>query len=55
MLCGGEMDLQEESLWTWPTLAANNHLATLIALALLAAGLTATTVTGARDNHADPS
>ena len=55
VLCGGAMDLHEESLWTWPTLAANDHTATFIALVLLVAGVTAITMAGARDHlHGAP-
>jgi hypothetical protein len=55
VLCGGAMDLREESLWTWPALAANNHTAIVIAVVLLAAGITAITMAGARDHlHGAP-
>ncbi len=55
LVCGGELDQQVTSVWTWPTLPANNPSATLISLALLAAGLAAVTLTGARDHHTDPA
>lgn len=55
MYCGGQLDVQVTNLWTWPTQPASNHTATLIALTLLTAGITAVTLTGARDHRTDPS
>ncbi len=37
------------SPWTWPALAATDHMAALIALALLLAGLVVVALSGARD------
>jgi hypothetical protein len=55
MYCGGQLDVQVSNLWTWPTQPANNHTAAAIAAVLLVAGITAITITGARDHRTDPS
>lgn len=55
MYCGAELDQQVSNLWTWPTQPTSNHTATAIAAALLIAGITAITLTGARDHRTDPS
>jgi hypothetical protein len=54
MFCGAELDAQVTNVWTWPTLPATDHTATIVSLTLLTAGLAAVTVTGARDRHSDP-
>jgi hypothetical protein len=53
--CCGQLDVQVTNLWTWPTQPFGSHTATLIALTLLTAGLTAVTFTGARDHRTDLS
>jgi hypothetical protein len=55
MYCGGQLDIHVSNLWTWPTQPTSNHTATAIAAALLIAGITAITFTGARDHRTDPS
>jgi len=55
MVCGAELDQHVTSIWTWPILPASDHTATAISLALLAVGLAAVTLTGARDHHTDPA
>jgi hypothetical protein len=55
MYCGAELDQQVSNLWTWPTQPTSNHTATAIAAALLIAGITAVSFTGARDHRTDPS
>jgi hypothetical protein len=52
--CGGPIDVQQVSRWSWPALPSTDWPATLIALALLAAGLAVITVAGARDHRTDP-
>jgi hypothetical protein len=52
--CGGPIDIQAVTLWSWPALPSSNDTAALIALLLLGAGVTAITRAGARDRHADP-
>ena len=47
--CGGPIDIQHISLWSWPALPASNHAAALIALLLLGAGISCVTRTGAHD------
>jgi hypothetical protein len=48
VICGGALDRQEFSIWTWLTLPPRTD-ATLTALALLTAGLTAATLRGTRE------
>ena len=55
MYCGAELDAQTYRLWTWPTLPAGNHAASALAIGLLAAGIAAATITGARSRHGTPS
>ena len=47
VICGGALDRQEYSIWTWLTLPPRTD-ATLAALALLAAGLLSATLHGVR-------
>ncbi len=54
MYCGAQLDQHVSNLGTWPTRPAADHTATAIAAILLAAGVTAVTLTGARDRH-DPA
>jgi hypothetical protein len=54
LLCGGAIDSQSVSGWTWPALPAGDHTADLIAVVLLVAGITAVALAGARDRHTDP-
>jgi hypothetical protein len=49
LLCAGEQDLEQYPLWTWPILPTGNDSATLVALALLAAGAATATVAGLPD------
>jgi hypothetical protein len=51
--CGGALDLNEVSRWSWPVQPASNQAATLIALALLVAGAAALAAAGPRDRHTD--
>lgn len=55
MYCGAQLDQQVSNLWTWPTQPTSDHTATGVAAALLVAGITAVTLTGARDHRTDPS
>jgi hypothetical protein len=52
--CGGALDLNQVSRWTWPVLPASDHGTILIALALLAAGVAALAAAGPRDRQTDP-
>ncbi|MGH3252608.1 MAG: hypothetical protein ACRDOI_41225 [Trebonia sp.] len=52
--CGGPIDVQAVTLWSWPALPSGNDLAALIAFLLLGAGVTAITRAGAHDRHPDP-
>jgi hypothetical protein len=52
--CGGPIDIQDVSLWSWPALPSSNATAALIAIALLGAGVTAITRVGAHDRQPDP-
>jgi hypothetical protein len=49
VLCGGAIDLHDESVWTWPTLPAGDTTALVPALVLFGAGLTIAVIRGARD------
>ncbi|HKS44719.1 MAG TPA: hypothetical protein VJT49_06305 [Amycolatopsis sp.] len=42
LVCGGELDLRETSLWTWPTLPGDDPRAAAIALVLFGVGLVTT-------------
>jgi hypothetical protein len=53
--CGGMIDSQAVSLWSWPALPSSNHTATLIALLLLGAGTIAITRFGTRDSQPTPT
>jgi hypothetical protein len=53
MYCGAELDAQTSSLWSWPILPASNRAAAAIAAGLLIAGITLTTIAGARDRPDD--
>ena len=55
LYCGAQIDIQTVSLWSWPALPSTNHTATVIALLLLGAGITAITRFGARDSHPTPT
>ncbi len=46
---------ERPSPWAWPALAATDHMAALIALALLLAGLVVVVLSGARDDPAGSS
>jgi hypothetical protein len=52
--CGGPLDIQAVTLWSWPALPASNRTAALIALLLLGAGITFITRAGAHDHDTDP-
>ena len=52
--CGGPIDIHAVTVWSWPALPSSNDTAALIALLLLAAGVTSITRAGARDRHTDP-
>jgi hypothetical protein len=54
MYCGAQLDQQVTNLGTWPTQPTTSNGATAIAVALLAAGILAVTLTGARD-RTDPA
>lgn len=54
MYCGGQLDVCVSNLWTWPTQPATVQSAAIAAV-LLGAGVTAVSVTGARDHRTDPS
>ncbi|MCW2879621.1 MAG: hypothetical protein JWQ95_3721 [Sphaerisporangium sp.] len=53
VVCGGALDFDQTSLWTWPVLPAGDRTALVVAGVLLAAGTVATTVTGPRDHITD--
>jgi hypothetical protein len=53
--CGGSVDTHQVGLSAWPALPGTNTTATLIALALLIAGIATVTLTGARDQRTDPA
>jgi len=55
LYCGGQIDAQAVNLWSWPALPSSNHTATLIALLLLGAGVTAITPFGSRDSQPTPT
>lgn len=55
LYCGGELDLHISNLWTWPTRPAGDRAASLIALALLVAGLITVSLAGARDGRTERS
>ena len=55
LYCGGQIDAQAVNLWSWPALPSSNHTATLIALLLLGAGVTAITRFGSRDSQPTPT
>jgi hypothetical protein len=55
VICGNTLDAQITSLWTWPNLPSTEHTASLIAIALLATGVTAVTLAGPRDRATDRS
>jgi hypothetical protein len=48
MYCGGQLDIQASSRWSWPLLPAGDVTATVIAFGLLALGIAAACVTGGR-------
>lgn len=52
--CGGPIDSGQVGLSAWPALRGTDITATLIALALLLAGIATVTLTGARDQRTDP-
>jgi hypothetical protein len=52
--CGGPIDIQAVTLWSWPALPSGNRTAALIALLLLGAGVTLIARAGAHDRHTDP-
>ncbi len=52
--CGGPVDTHQVGPSAWPALPGTNTTATLIALALLVAGVATVTLTGARDHRTDP-
>jgi hypothetical protein len=54
LLCGGAIDEQSSSEWTWPTLPAGDRNAALVAVALLVVGIAAVTFAGPRDRLSDP-
>lgn len=49
VLCGGAVDQQNVTGWTWPALGATDVTATMLALALVATGLVAVVPSGARN------
>jgi hypothetical protein len=51
MYCGGELDIQAASRWSWPLLPAGDHAASAIAAGLLAAGVAAVSAAGGRDRR----
>jgi hypothetical protein len=55
LYCGGEIDAQAVSLWSWPALPSSNHTAALIAVLFLGAGIIAITRFGARDSQPTPT
>jgi len=55
LYCGAQIDIQTVSLWSWPALPSTNHTATVIALLLLGAGISAITRFGARDSQPTPT
>jgi hypothetical protein len=52
--CGGPIDIRQVGLSAWPALRGTDITATLIALALLLAGIATVALTGARDQRTDP-
>lgn len=52
VLCGGAIDLRDESVWTWPTLPVGDSNAIVPALFLFAAGMTVAVRHGPRDEPA---
>ena len=46
LYCSGPIDVQSVNLWSWPALPSTSHAATMIALLLLGAGVTAITQFG---------
>lgn len=47
--CGGPIDIQTVTLWSWPALSTSSNAATAIALALLSVGVVGITAAGTRD------
>jgi hypothetical protein len=54
MYCGGQLDIQASSPWSWPLLPAGDLTATAITIALLITGIAAVSIAGARDRHDSP-
>jgi hypothetical protein len=46
MYCGGQLDIQATSLWSWPLLPAGDIMATAIAIGLLTMGIAAACIAG---------
>jgi hypothetical protein len=55
LYCAGDLDLRISNLSTWPTRPDSDRVATAAAVVLLAAGLAAVTLTGARDRRSERS
>jgi hypothetical protein len=49
VLCGGAIDLRDETVWTWPTLPAPDPTAAVLAVVVFGGGLAAAVVNGGRD------